>query len=180
MFPHKNNQARWSKIILAIILFFLYAARETLSRKLTNNLNEPTVDSVEDNAIEHPKVSENPLISKIAQMSSHERLESKNWFRLLQEEIANQAIRQRASDKDHILMQQWLIDNINDLHRELKQTEVDVENYARVTKNLFATSERNLKKLSRDRRQSRLALVEDATTEEAPKPRGLRALILDD
>lgn len=39
---------------------------------------------------------------------------------------------------DHLLMEKWLVDNIKDLHRELKQTESDVEHYVQVTKSIMS------------------------------------------
>lgn len=39
------------------------------------------------------------------------------------------------------MMEKWLVDNIKDLHRELKQTESDFEHYLKVTKSLFAKNE---------------------------------------
>ena len=43
-------------------------------------------------------------------------------------------------------MERWLVDNVNDLHRELKQTEGDFEHYMRVTKNIFLRNEAQLKR----------------------------------
>lgn len=55
----------------------------------------------------------------------------------LKQRFVEQVIRQRMADKDHLLMEKWLVDNINDLHRELKQTEMDFEHYVQVTKRIF-------------------------------------------
>ena len=59
----------------------------------------------------------------------------------LQKQFVEQVIRQRVIDQDHLMMEKWLVDNINDLHRELKQTEMDFEHYVRVTKNILAANE---------------------------------------
>lgn len=48
---------------------------------------------------------------------------------------------QLLAQRDHELREKWLIDNINDLHRELKQTEGDFEHYFQVTKDLIARNE---------------------------------------
>ena len=64
----------------------------------------------------------------------------------LQRELLDQVIKQRMVEKDHLLMERWLVDNVNDLHRELKQTEGDFEHYMRVTKNIFLRNEAQLKR----------------------------------
>lgn len=63
----------------------------------------------------------------------------------LQDELANQVKRQKAAEMDHLMMQKWLVDNISDLHRELKQTEVDFEHYVQVTKTIMGNNERQLR-----------------------------------
>mgnify|MGYP006965680584 CR=1 FL=1 len=63
----------------------------------------------------------------------------------LQEQFIDLVMRQRVSEKDHLLMEKWLVDNINDLHRELKQTESEFEHYIQVTKNIMTQNERRLK-----------------------------------
>lgn len=67
-------------------------------------------------------------------------------IQLLRAGFVEQVIRQRVADKDHLLMEKWLVDNINDLHRELKQTELDFEHYVQVTKNILAKNELQLKR----------------------------------
>lgn len=42
---------------------------------------------------------------------------------------------------DHVMMEKWLIDNINDLHRELKQTETEFEHFSDVTQHIIARNE---------------------------------------
>lgn len=64
----------------------------------------------------------------------------------LEQQLVEQVIRQRVADKDHLLMEKWLVDNISDLHRELKQTEMDFEHYVRVTKNILLQNENHLKR----------------------------------
>lgn len=56
----------------------------------------------------------------------------------LQQQFVEQVIKQRVVDADHLLMEKWLVDNVNDLHRELKQTEMDFEHYVQVTKKMLA------------------------------------------
>lgn len=63
----------------------------------------------------------------------------------LQEQLVEHTIRQRVAENDHFLMEKWLVDNINDLHRELKQTESDFEHYTKVTKEIIAQNERLIK-----------------------------------
>lgn len=67
-------------------------------------------------------------------------------LRQLQDQLIDQVIRQRVAEKDHLLMEKWLVDNVNDLHRELKQTEMDFEHYVQVTKNILAQNESHLKR----------------------------------
>jgi len=64
----------------------------------------------------------------------------------LEQQLVQQAIGQRVSEKDHLLMESWLVDNIKDLHRELKQTETDFEHYVQVTKNILLRNENQLKR----------------------------------
>lgn len=49
--------------------------------------------------------------------------------------------RQRGVERDQELRERWLTDNVNDLHRELKQTESEFEHYFQVTKELIARNE---------------------------------------
>ena len=79
--------------------------------------------------------------SSVKQVDQLQRL-----FRELQARFVEQVIRQRVADKDHLLMEKWLVDNINDLHRELKQTELDFEHYIQVTKNILAQNEQQLRR----------------------------------
>lgn len=74
-----------------------------------------------------------------------QRDSSIRWFRKLQEQLLDQSMRQQMVEKDHILTEKWLVDNINDLHRELKQTETDLEHYVQVTKNILAQNEAQLR-----------------------------------
>lgn len=67
-------------------------------------------------------------------------------FKRLEGQFVEQVLRQRIVDKDHLLMEKWLVDNINDLHRELKQTELDFEHYVQVTKNILAQNEQQLRR----------------------------------
>lgn len=69
----------------------------------------------------------------------------------LQKQFVEQVIKQRVVDEDHLLMEKWLADNVNDLHRELKQTEMDFEHYVQVTKKILARNdvERNNNLLKR-------------------------------
>lgn len=64
----------------------------------------------------------------------------------LQKQLINQAIRQQVADKDHLIMEKWLVDNVNDLHRELKQTEMEFEHFVQVTKNIMTQSEQQLRR----------------------------------
>jgi hypothetical protein len=85
-------------------------------------------------------------------------------FEQLQVRFVEQLIRQRAVDKDHLLMEKWLVDNINDLHRELKQTEMDFEHYVQVTKNILARSEQELqRRLARPSSSQSLSIGIQAT-----------------
>lgn len=59
----------------------------------------------------------------------------------LEKKITEEEQRQQVAEKDHLIMQKWLVDNINDLHRELKQTETDFEHYVQVTKKMMAQNE---------------------------------------
>lgn len=63
---------------------------------------------------------------------------SARWLSRFREQLAEQWARQRALESDHEMRAKWLIDNINDLHRELKQTEHDFEHYFQVTKDIIA------------------------------------------
>lgn len=64
----------------------------------------------------------------------------------LRDQITRLVIQQRMAEKDHLMMEKWLVDNIKDLHRELKQTELDFEHYVEVTKNILAENEAQLKR----------------------------------
>lgn len=66
-------------------------------------------------------------------------------FKQLQAQVVRQSMQHDIAEKDHLIMEKWLVDNINDLHRELKQTENDFEHYVQVTKNIFLQNERKLK-----------------------------------
>lgn len=72
---------------------------------------------------------------------------STSWIKRLQMQLNNQEVKQRITDKDRMIFEKWLVDNINDLHRELKQTESDFEHYVQVTKNIMERNEQ-AKKLS--------------------------------
>lgn len=59
------------------------------------------------------------------------------WIKRLQVQLNEQEMKQRMNEKDRNLFEKWLIDNISDLHRELKQAESDFEHYAQVTKSIL-------------------------------------------
>lgn len=90
------------------------------------------------------KQNDKKSIRVIAQQRA-QYLDLMKWFEHLQRQFMQQVLRERVAEKDHLLMQKWLVDNINDLHRELKQTESDFEHYVQVTKGLMLTSEQRLK-----------------------------------
>lgn len=83
--------------------------------------------------------------SSTADAGEENRDTSVRWFRKLQDQLLDQSIRHRVAEKDHSMMERWLVDNINDLHRELKQTETDLEHYVQVTKNILAQNEVHLR-----------------------------------
>lgn len=60
-----------------------------------------------------------------------------NEFRLREALRRGQRVAEKSAD--HLIIENWLIDNINDLHRELKQTENDFEHYVQITRNMLAT-----------------------------------------
>lgn len=68
-----------------------------------------------------------------------------NLVKQLRKQMLDQEIRNRATEEDHRRMEQWLVDNINDIHRELKQTELDFEHYAQVTKIILAKNEHQIR-----------------------------------
>lgn len=88
------------------------------------------------------------------QIGKQEQVESpSNWFRKLQSQLVEHSIKQSATERDHLMMDKWLIDNVNALHRRLKQMENDFENYVQVTKNTLAQNWQQLvtaKHLPRD------------------------------
>lgn len=63
----------------------------------------------------------------------------------LEQLILEEHIQNKMAEKDHLMMEKWLVDNINDLHRELKQTENDFEHYVQVTKRVLLRNEFRLK-----------------------------------
>lgn len=90
------------------------------------------------------------LISKIEANIKHNKLKVDDEFeynlvRQLRKQVLDQEIRNKATEEDHRRMEQWLVDNINDLHRELKQTELDFEHYAQVTKIILAKNEHQIR-----------------------------------
>lgn len=78
-----------------------------------------------------------PIASEDTGKGAAQCAELAKWFDNLQRQLVQQVLRQRVAEKDHLMMQKWLVDNINDLHRELKQTESDFEHYVQVTKRLL-------------------------------------------
>lgn len=77
-------------------------------------------------------------VDKTKSMSKELKRDYVDILHALQKQFVEQVIKQRIADGDHLLMEKWLVDNINDLHRELKQTEMDFEHYVQVTKNILA------------------------------------------
>lgn len=68
-----------------------------------------------------------------------------NLTEKLRDRLLDQETRHKVAEEDHRRMEKWLVDNINDLHRELKQTELDFEHYAQVTKIILARNEHQIR-----------------------------------
>lgn len=120
-----------SILLLASVLAFLLVRRQVEAKE------EQKEQSLEmDNSISRPSKIEQ--VSKLRQENSRP---DSSWPTKVQRQLAEQALLQKMSDKDHTLMEKWLVDNINDLHRELKQTESDFEHYVQVTKKFIEKNE---------------------------------------
>lgn len=132
--------------------------RNDIAEDISNSLPRGDDSFDHDNGESAPP-SRRPITedSKTAQTSAttdkdnelinRQHLELTKWFDNLQQQFVQQVLRQRVAEKDHLMMQKWLVDNINDLHRELKQTESDFEHYVQVTKSLLlAGNEQRLMK----------------------------------
>lgn len=90
----------------------------------------------------------NKAESNIKKNNNKFKLENEFEFNLtkqLQDQLLDQEVRHKVAEEDHRRMEQWLVDNINDLHRELKQTELDFEHYAQVTKIILARNEHQIR-----------------------------------
>lgn len=99
----------------------------------TNDLGGRNHQEQQSKSTSSSAVSHNP--------NQDQASECMEMMRALQGQFVAQVIKQRVADQDHLMMEKWLVDNINDLHRELKQTEMDFEHYVEVTKNILARSE---------------------------------------
>lgn len=163
----KINQIE-SKCLIAIhlLLFLLFQEVKAMIREqdmkllLDNSDQDNSIIFNIDNThsksteLEHFKNKKQNNIKNISTKSTsstghtlegNNKYENNKWVKLINEEIERQSKRMKASEEDHSIMQKWLVDNINDLHRELKQTEMDFEHYVQVTKNILASNERQLK-----------------------------------
>lgn len=90
-----------------------------------------------DNSISHPVNTLNRILSTAATKTPAIVKKTLATPEMLRETLERLSARQR--EDDHLMLENWLIDNINDLHRELKQTENDFEHYLHITKNMLAT-----------------------------------------
>lgn len=61
----------------------------------------------------------------------------------LHEKLQKNELRYQTDQKDRHIMDKWLVDNIKELHRELKQTGLDFEHYLQVTKTIIAQTHAN-------------------------------------
>lgn len=92
--------------------------------------------AIEDSRSRMAKSSASENVVDNAETAKHEYCSK--TLRALQKQFVEQVIKQRVVDEDHMLMERWLVENVKDLHRELKQTEMDFEHYVQVTKKMFA------------------------------------------
>lgn len=104
-------------------------------------------NSIESDSLDSNRLSFRPAEPQVTKLESNNRNVdvSSKWHKRLQEQLIHETLRHRVAEKDHLIMEKWLVDNINDLHRELKQTETDFEHYFQVTKNIIAQNERQFK-----------------------------------
>lgn len=143
---------------LVLVAFIIVAqAEETFaftkasSNKNPTHRNEGELFDDESNNIEDydkQDVHDNEKFLKTktsVHSDKQHRDESFRWFKKLQEQLLDQSMRQGNLDKDHLMMERWLVDNINALHSELKQTETDLEHYVQVTKNILVQNEAQLR-----------------------------------
>lgn len=153
----KQVESKLLLIAINVSLFIFFQKTEAKTREQVKNEEDNSILSNNDIQLKSSDLKKSIVkrnyIKNISTESSSSssktdlpnKYENNNLFKLLHEEIEKQIKKQKDSAEDNSIMQKWLVDNINDLHRELKQTEVDFEHYVQVTKNILANNERQLK-----------------------------------
>lgn len=115
---------------------------------LLSIISESKVVYKKKNENENEKLQmEDENVNKYNKISRHnnDELFETNWAKQLKEQLLDQKLQHQMVEKDHQMMEKWLVDNINDLHRELKQTELDFEHYVQVTKRMLVKNERQIR-----------------------------------
>lgn len=131
-----------SLALYAILLLVALVSQQSEAKKTIKSLIMPSENelSSEDNSISPSSSSMNDHVD-ISQLKAATEMQ----IRQIREDLSDQIKSQRLNEKDHLMTQKWLVDNINDLHRELKQTEMDFEHYVQVTKSILANNEHKLR-----------------------------------
>lgn len=121
-------------------------AKESQRRTETTDMLEEDSNNIDVDYIIKPiEPEEKPHRTGINGNGINQHHECVRCLRKLEEQLLAQSVRQRMVEKDHLIMERWLVDNIKDLHRELKQTETDLEHYVQVTKSILAQSESQIR-----------------------------------
>lgn len=144
-FQVANKPALDSSVVLLILMIVATKsiAANKLSSKLLKKHQVDRFDAIESNSIDN--IQTNSQSAEHHQAVGKHSDENLRLYNQLQHQLLEQAMRQRVAEKDHLMMEKWLVDNINDLHRELKQTESDFEHYVQVTKEILAQNDIRLK-----------------------------------
>lgn len=140
-------------IVVAVVLMLLnnlnyISASDGLINHGRSTLNNQVPSSSIKQLILKPKFVEDQQIKDIQANDIKDHNEPSapiHPLKQLEQQLAMLSKRQQVAEKDHFMMQKWLVDNINDLHRELKQTETDFDHYTQVTKSIVDQNESRFK-----------------------------------
>lgn len=103
-----------------------------LTKKSTQIEPEPREQQVELAQRDSSEVTlKDPQVKRYEQQQVEDLYHShSDWFSRFMDH-------QKAVEKDHQIREKWLIDNIRDLHREIKQTESDIDHFAKINKQII-------------------------------------------
>lgn len=139
----KSQQQKWACLVLALGSLATVASQQLPAQKYQNLAAKRQATSsgrsqwrswrtIKLNQQQQQRDLEQPELSNSIQVA-------------VEQQADNVASPLNDGQDERQLREKWLIDNVNDLHRELKQTENDFEHYFQVTKRMIALNEQRIR-----------------------------------